>query len=210
MKNILSLLLLVFLSYNCSFGIEIPKEIIELKSPDAFIAVFETSKGDFEVKIEKKYSPLAVDRLYQLIKTNYFNNVFFYRCVPNFVVQFGTLDEKLDSAWSKYIIKDEPVKMSNDTGTISFARAGKDTRGTQLFINIKNNSRLDTVSYGETLGFPPFGKVIKGFDVILKLNFDYGDEPRKQLENVNQDAEKFIRSKYPKLDFIKRVFIKPN
>ena len=187
---------------------DIPENILKLTAPAEFKIIFETTKGDFEVQIEKKFSPLAVDRLYQLVQSDYFTNVIFYRCVPNFVVQFGTLNELLDSAWSKHIILDEPVKLSNDTGTISFARAGKNTRGTQLFINLKNNSRLDTVSYGETLGFPAFGKVTKGVDIVYKLFMEYGDEPRLKLDGVTKDVEQFIKSKYPKLDYIKRAYIK--
>jgi peptidyl-prolyl cis-trans isomerase A (cyclophilin A) len=186
---------------------EISQDVISIKSPEKFNVKFETTKGDFEVTIERKNSPLAADRFYQLVKTEYFTNVLLYRCVPNFVVQFGSLDEELDSLWSKHIILDEPVKLSNDTGTIAFARAGKNSRGTQLFINLKNNSRLDTVSYGETLGFPAFGFVRKGMENVYKLFNEYGDEPRKKLENLKENPEEFIKKNYPKLDYIKKAYL---
>ena len=48
------------------------------------------------------------------------------------------------------------VKTSNKRGTITFAMAGKDTRTTQIFINIgKSNGYLDKE------GFSPIGEVIR-------------------------------------------------
>jgi len=127
--------LLFFVFIQFAIGKEINKEILEMKSPEVFTAKFETSKGDFEVTAERKYSPLAVDRFYQLIKSEYFTNITIYRVMPNFVAQFGALDTALDNAWSSHILVDEQVLKSNDIGTIAFARAGKNSRGTQLFIN---------------------------------------------------------------------------
>ena len=204
--NILVLFIVtVGLSYSRDNKVE--PEILKLKAPEKFRAKFETSKGDFEVTAERKYSPLAVDRFYQLVKSNYFSDVIFYRVMKNFVAQFGTVDNNLDSAWSKYVIVDEPVLKSNETATIAFARAGKDTRGTTLFINLKSNFKLDTVSYGETLGFPPFGHVSLGMDVLYKLFDGYGDEPRLKLDSVAGDATGFIKKNYPNLDYIKKAYI---
>ncbi|MCX6153169.1 MAG: peptidylprolyl isomerase [Candidatus Kapabacteria bacterium] len=198
--------LLLSISSIFSQSNEINPDILKLKAPEKFKAKFETTQGDFEVSIERKFSPMAVDRFYQLIKSGYFTDIPIYRVVKNFVAQFGTVDGALDSAWSKHIIIDEPVKMSNDTGTIAFARAGKNTRGTTLFINLKNNSRLDTVSYGETLGFPPFGKVTTGLDVIYKFYDGYGDEPRLKLDSV-PNAREFLKKNYPKLEYIKKAWV---
>ncbi|MBM2816920.1 MAG: peptidylprolyl isomerase [Ignavibacteria bacterium] len=176
------------------------------RMPDKFKARFETTKGSFEVTAEKKFSPLAVERFYQLINKGYFKNIPIYRVMKNFVAQFGTVDGKLDSAWSKHIILDEPVLKSNDTGTIAFARAGKKTRGTQLFINLKNNSRLDTVSYGETLGFPAFAYISSGMDVVYKFYDGYGDEPRLKLDSI-PNATEFLKKNYPELDYIIKAYI---
>jgi len=199
--------LLFFVFIQFAIGKEINKEILEMQSPEVFTAKFETSKGDFEVTAERKYSPLAVDRFYQLIKSEYFTNITIYRVMPNFVAQFGALDTALDNAWSSHILVDEPVLKSNDIGTIAFARAGKNTRGTQLFINLKNNARLDTVSYGETLGFPAFAFVSKGMEVVNQFYNGYGDEPRLKLDSTIANIPEFINKNYPNLDFIKRAYI---
>jgi len=174
----------------------------QISAPAKYKVLFLTTKGEFMVEIDKSMSPLAADRLFQLVRSNYFNNIPIYRVVPNFVVQFGTLDGKLDSAWSKEIINDEPVKMSNLKGTLAFARAGKNSRGTQLFININNNSRLDTVSYGETLGFPPFGNVISGMEIVEILYNGYGNTILKQLDTLKGNIPEYVRNNYPKIDYI--------
>lgn len=201
--------------FAVSFGCSCPcskkdfnPEILKLQAPEKFTAVFETTKGEFEITIERKFSPLAVDRFYQLVESGYFTDVPFYRVIKNFVAQFGTVDGKLDSAWSKYIVTDEPVMKSNDSCTVAFARAGKNTRGTQLFINLKNNARLDTVSYGETLGFPAFGNVSKGMDVVLQLYGGYADEPRLKLDSIQGDVPAYVKKNYPNLDYIKKAYIK--
>jgi cyclophilin family peptidyl-prolyl cis-trans isomerase len=203
-RNIILILAFFVLT---GFSNDINKEILELKAPDTFKAKFETTKGDFEITAERKLSPLAVDRFYQLIKSGYFTNIPIYRVVPNFVAQFGSLDSNLDNAWSANILNDEPVLKSNDVGTIAFARAGKNSRGTQLFINLKNNSRLDTVSYGETLGFPVIAYISNGMDVVNDFYKGYGDEPRQKLDSSISNIPEFIQKNYPKLDYIKSAII---
>lgn len=188
--------------------ISIRKPFDSKKAPESFRVLFETTQGAFEVTAERNLSPLAVDRFYKLVKSNYFTNIPIYRVMKNFVAQFGTVNGFLDSSWSKEIIPDEPVKRSNHTGTIAFARAGKDTRGTQLFINLKHNSKLDTVSYGETLGFPPFAYISKGMDVVYKFYDGYGDEPRLKMDTITGDVGEFLKKNYPKLDYILKASIK--
>lgn len=202
-----SIYIIFFIFLPSVIAKDINKDLLEMRAPDVFTAKFETSKGDFEVTAERKYSPLAVDRFYQLIKSEYFTNITIYRVMKDFVAQFGSLDTALDNAWSSHILLDEPVLKSNDIGTIAFARAGKNSRGTQLFINLKNNARLDTVSYGETLGFPAFAYVSKGMDVVYQFYNGYGDEPRLKMDSTISNIPEFIKQNYPNLDIIKRAYI---
>lgn len=182
-------------------------ELLELKAPEKFSVQFETTKGNFIVIAERKLSPLAVDRFYQLIKSNYFTDIPIYRGVPNFVIQFGTLDTILDNAWSKHVLADEPVMKSNETGTLSFARAEVNSRGSQLFINLKNNVRLDTVTYGGVNGFPAFGVVSSGMEVVNSIFTGYNDEPRQKLASYTGNINEMLKIEFPELDYIKRVVI---
>ena len=134
------------------------------QAPDNFRVKFETSKGDFVLEIHREWSPLGVDRFYNLVVNDYFNDVRFFRTVPNFVVQFGIHgDPAVSKVWKEATIKDEPVKSSNAKGYITYAKGGPDSRTTQLFINLQDNLGLD----GK--GFSPFGKVVEGMEHVEKL-----------------------------------------
>jgi len=162
------------------------------------------------VEVSRSRSPAAVDRFYQQVKYGFYNNAIFYRAVPNFVVQFGSSDSLAIAQWSKFKIPDEKVEYGNRKGRISFARAGKETRGTELFINLRDNSRLDTMSYEGVQGFPAFGDVINGLDVVESIFSGYGDETMNMLDTLYSNRTKFL-SQFSKLDSITRAYIvKPN
>ena len=183
-----------------------PSKWIKRKAPQTFSARFETSKGIFEIEVDRSASPKAVDRLYQLLKTNYFNDALFYRVVPGFVAQFGGTNEILEKKWSTYMLPDEPVIKGNSKGTISFARGGKTSRDATLFINLQDNSRLDTLNYKGVVGFPTFGKVTKGMEVVTQLYSGYGDSIFENLEVMYKDLPAFLK-KYPDLDKINKAYI---
>ncbi len=207
----LSLLLIGITAVSILFAQErkIDPEILKLQAPEKFVVKFETTRGEFEVTAERNFSPLATDRFYQLVKSNYFTNIPFYRCVPNFVAQFGDLDSLVNLAWDKEVLIDEPVLKSNLEGTIAFARAGKNTRSCQLYINFKDNARLDTLR-GETLGFPVFAYVSKGMKVVKKLYTGYQDEPRKKMDSSIKNIPQYLKNNYPKLDYINKAYVIDN
>lgn len=176
------------------------------KSPEIFTATFETLKGNFDIEVTRSLSPQAADRTFQLIKHHYFENVLFYRVVPGFVAQFGSIDTTIINRWEHYKITDDPVLKSNLKGTLSFARAGKDSRGSQLYINLKDNLKLDTLNYADVSGFPVFGVVTKGMDVVESLYSGYGDSVFDNFDSLTANRQKFLNS-YPKLDLIKKASI---
>lgn len=166
-------------------------------APEKFNVIFKTTRGEFTLAVEKKNAPIGVDRFYELLESKFYNNAKFFRVVPGFVVQFGiAADPKVSKKWEDSNIKDDTVKLSNVEGTISFATAGPNTRTTQLFINIANNSNLDG------MGFAPFGKVEKGMDVVKNLFSEYGEAPTPEQGSIQRNGNKFLDLKYPKLDSI--------
>jgi peptidyl-prolyl cis-trans isomerase A (cyclophilin A) len=198
-----SLLLLLF--FSCAHPFFKSKWTRE-QAPAHFKARFETTKGVFEIESYREWSPLAVDRFYQLIKHKYFTNTPVYRVVPNYVAQFGNFDSLSNSHWDRQIIPDEEVKKQNIKGTVSYARSGKDTRGTQFYINLVNNSpRLDTlgISKAVVIGFPVIANVISGMDVVLSF-YSYKDEPRAKLPD-GVEAISFFKANFPQMDYIKKA-----
>ncbi|MBI3406452.1 MAG: peptidylprolyl isomerase, partial [Acidobacteria bacterium] len=93
-------------------------------------------------------------------------------------------------------------RQSNLRGYITFAMGGKDTRTTQVFINLKDNSRLDA------MGFPPFGKVIEGGMQVAGLFYSgYGESPDQGM--IQSKGNAYLGPKFPKLDKIKSATIVP-
>ncbi len=175
-------------------------------APELFTARFETTKGNFDIEIKRTLSPAGADRLYQLVKHGFFDSVIFYRVVPNFVAQFGTSDTLLEKEWSRYKLPDEEAKASNMRGSISFARSGKETRGTVLFINLADNPRLDTINYNGVKGFPVLGTVVEGMTTVDSLYKGYGGSVMQELTMMYRNKEGFFK-KFPNLDIVKNAYL---
>lgn len=202
----LSLLLIAGLVFSSCSKPFFSEKWTKETAPEIFTARFETTKGNFDIEIKRELSPAGADRLYQLVKHGFFDSVVFYRVVPKFVAQFGTSDTVRENAWAKYKLPDEEVKASNIRGTISYARGGKETRGTVLFINLGDNPRLDTINYNGVRGFPVLGKVIDGMQTVDSLYNGYSGTTMNQLDTMYQNKEAFFK-KFPKLDVVKKAYL---
>ena len=199
MKYVLILLLFAACSQP-----KFSKDWVSEKAPQTFTAVFETTKGEFKIEVDREDSPAAADRFYQLVKHGYFDDAVFYRVVPGFVAQFGNSDTLMMNQWRKFKIPDEPVKRSNLTGTISFARSGPQTRDLELFINLNDNEKLDTLEFEGVRGFPAFGRVSKGFSVVKALYSGYGETSMEMSDQLYTNRSAFLQT-FPKLDKIKKA-----
>jgi peptidyl-prolyl cis-trans isomerase A (cyclophilin A) len=173
------------------------------QAPAVFKANFETTAGDFVVEVHREWSPNGADRFYNLVKNGYFNDVRFFRVIPNFMVQFGMHgDPAVNSAWQAARIPDDPVKQSNKRGYITFAKPGApNARTTQVFINFGDNTNLDAQ------GFAPFGRVTSGMNVVDKINAQYGAKPGDDQGNIAAGGNAYLNKTYPKLDYIKSATI---
>ncbi len=98
---------------------------------------------------------------------------------------------------------------SNLRGRLTYAHGFEpDDRTTQLFINLRDNPTLDKDA------FSPLGEVVEGMEVADSLFAGYGSEPGGGIRGGGQDpmfegGNDYFRSKFPKLDFIKRATILP-
>ena len=179
------------------------------KAPETFKAQFDTTKGKFTIEVTRSLAPNGADRFYNLVRSGYFTDVAFFRVVPGFMCQFGIHgDPNVSAKWREAVIPDDPVKGSNSRGTITFAMGGPNTRTTQLFINFADNTRLDS------LGFPPFGKVVEGMGVVDKINGEYGDMPQQGGSGPNpaiiaMEGNAYLKKDFPNLDYIKSATIVP-
>ncbi|MBI3670967.1 MAG: peptidylprolyl isomerase [Acidobacteria bacterium] len=175
---------------------------LQAKAPESYQVKFTTTKGNFVVKVTRTWAPLGADRFYNLVQHHFFDGASFFRVLPGFVVQFGlSAYPQVSQAWQSATIKDDPVKQSNRRGYLTFATGGANTRTTQVFINLGDNSRLDT------MGFSPFGEVLQGLNVVEQLYSGYGEGapqgrgPRQDL--IGARGKAYLDNDFPKLDSIK-------
>ena len=174
------------------------------QAPDSFRVRFATTKGDFLVAVKRAWAPHGADRFYNLVRSGYYDGVRFFRVIPGFMAQFGLHgDTAVTAAWRERRIPDDPVRRSNQRGMVTFATAGPGTRTTQVFINYRDNSRLDAD------GFAPFGEVVEGMDVVDKLYGGYGEGAPggrgPDQMRIHIEGEKYLARQFPKLDKITKA-----
>jgi cyclophilin family peptidyl-prolyl cis-trans isomerase len=185
-------LALFLLAFSCSFA--------ETPVPAVFRVKIETTAGHFVIEAHRDWAPHGVDRLHELVITKFFNDSRFFRVVPGFVAQFGIAGKPaVAQAWRYKTIPDDPVIKSNLRGFVSYAMTGPDTRTTQLFINLVDNSRLDAQ------GFAPIGQVVEGMEVVDKLYSGYGETSGGGMRAGKQDklfeeGNAWLDRDFPKLD----------
>jgi len=168
--------------------------------PTQYKVKFDTSKGPFIVEVHRDWAPLGSDRFYELVTTGFYDDARFFRVVPKFVVQFGiSKDPKVSAHWREMNIPDDTVHESNRRGYLTYAMGGKDSRTTQIFINLADNVNLDSQ------GFAPFGKVIDGMNVVDSLYSEYGEAPQQDL--IQSQGNEYLKSQFPQLDYIKTAKI---
>jgi len=176
------------------------------EAPETFNARFETSKGDFVIEVVRDWAPNGADRFYNLVRNGFYDGTRFYRAIDGFMVQFGLHgDPAVTEAWQSERITDDPVVETNAPGTVTFAMASeRDTRTTQIFINLVDNARLDD------MGFAPIGRIIEGMDVVRQLYTGYGEGPpgRGPDQNrVRSEGNVYLTREFPDLDYVERATV---
>ncbi len=178
-----------------------PSSLTE-QAPATFQAAFDTSKGRFVVAVHREWAPVGADRFYNLVKNGFFDDVRFFRVIGGQLAQFGMHgDPKVQAAWRDAEVPDDPVRHGNVRGTLSFASRGPNTRTTQLFLNLRDNTAYDR------LGFAPFAEVVSGMDVADALFAGYQERPEQPL--IDEEGNEYLTREFPNLDYVKKASILP-
>ena len=182
-------------------GLRNPGALTE-QAPANFSVAFDTSKGRFVADVHRDWAPLGADRFYNLVKSGFFDEVRFFRVIGGQLAQFGMHgDPDVQKAWRDAVIHDDPVRHSNVRGTISFASRGPNTRTTQLFINVRDNTPYDR------LGFAPIAEIVSGMDVVDKLYGGYEERPEQPL--IDEQGNAYLTREFPNLDYVSKAAILP-
>jgi peptidyl-prolyl cis-trans isomerase A (cyclophilin A) len=169
-------------------------------APEVFHVKLETTEGEIVIACNRAWAPNGADRIYNLVKMGYFDDVAMFRVVKEpvpFVAQFGIHgNPAIAKRWVDATIPADAPAKSNARGTVSFAMAGKpDTRTTQLFFNLANNARLDG------MGFAPVCEVIgDGMKVLEAIHGGYGEQPDQG--RIQSKGNAYLKEKFPELDYV--------
>jgi peptidylprolyl isomerase len=139
--------------------------------------VLQTTMGDVSIELYEDAMPITAGNFRKLVEKGFYNGVVFHRIIPQFMIQGGD-PTGTGMGGPGYTIKDEFTSHNrNDRGTIAMANAGPNTGGSQFFINVVDNHRLDPKH-------PVFGKVVSGMEVvdaISRVPRDPRDRPLKAV-----------------------------
>jgi len=167
------------------------EESIKSKNP---IVRISTEIGKIEIEIFEKEAPVTATNFLEYIKKGMFKNTCFYRVVnmenqPDNAIKIEVIQGGL--GWDDSIPGLEPIihettditGIKHLDGTLSMARDKPGSASSEFFICINNQPELD---YGgkrnpDGQGFAAFGKVIKGMDVVRKI---------QKLDNTDQMLDK--------------------
>ena len=178
-----------------------PEELLT-PAPDSFRVVFQTTRGPFLVVAHRDWAPFGVDRFYFLVTNGYYDDTYFFRVVKGSLAQWGISGKPaVNAQWRNRHIADDPVIRSNQRGMLAFARSGPQSRTVQLYVNERDNARLDTLG---GIGFPPIAQVIKGMNVVDSLYSGYGQGPPRgtgpSQDSIERQGNAYLRRKFPLLD----------
>jgi peptidyl-prolyl cis-trans isomerase A (cyclophilin A) len=171
---------------------------------DSALVRFTTSKGEFDVMLRGHWAPIGSERVVEAVDAGYYDGARFFRALRGFVVQFGlAADPAQSAAWRERRIADDSVRESNRRGTLTFAAGGAGTRTVQLFVNLRDNARLDA------MGFAPVGEVVRGIDVVDALYTGYGEAAPSgsgpPQGRIGTEGEEYLAREFPLLDQIRRA-----
>lgn len=127
--------------------------------------VIDTTKGRIVIKLRTDLAPQHAERLKQLAREGYYNNVPFHRVMDGFMAQTGDGEKFNGTGGSKYPnLKQEFSKVHFARGIVGMARRGDsvDSANSQFFIMFADGGSLD----GQ---YTVIGEVVQGMDVVDKL-----------------------------------------
>ena len=127
--------------------------------------VIDSTKGRIVIKLRTDLAPNHAERIKQLARDGFYDNVPFHRVIPGFMAQTGDGQNFNGTGGSKYPnLKQEFSQTHFKRGVVGMARRGDsvDSANAQFFIMFADGGSLD----GQ---YTVIGEVVQGMDVVEKL-----------------------------------------
>jgi cyclophilin family peptidyl-prolyl cis-trans isomerase len=140
-------------------------EHLKLDAAKTYRLAFQTNCGDFTITLDQKAAPNATGSLVSLAKRGFFDDTFFHRIVPGFVIQGGDPTGS-GSGGPGYSTHDRVTKNASYAhGVVAMAKSGVEpagTAGSQFFVVTGQNVSL-------TPDYAIVGKVTSGLDTVDRI-----------------------------------------
>jgi cyclophilin family peptidyl-prolyl cis-trans isomerase len=148
-------------------------------TPTLPVAVLETSLGTIRIELDTINAPRTAANFIGLVRAGFYDGLTFHRVVADFVIQGG--DPNGDgSGGSGTTVTWEDTGLRNTLHTIAMARSqSPDSATSQFFLNLKDNTNLDTPP-----AYVVFGRVIGGHEVVTSIGSVPTDANDKPLSSV--------------------------
>jgi peptidyl-prolyl cis-trans isomerase A (cyclophilin A) len=132
------------------------------------IVEFQTSKGNFIVKLYPEKAPLAVANFMSYVEDGFYDNTLIHRVIDGVMVQGGGFEKGYKAKKMKAPIKNESqTSLKNKRGCIGLALTTDSKSGSsQFYINVVDNPHLDYNVKSHRPGLTAFGEVIEGMKVV--------------------------------------------
>ncbi|WP_213741844.1 peptidylprolyl isomerase [Bradyrhizobium sp. dw_411] len=147
--------------------------------------VIDTTKGRIVFKLRTDLAPQHAERIKQLAREGYYNNVPFHRVMDGFMAQTGDGQNFNGTGGSKYPnLKAEFSTVPFKRGIVGMARRGDsvDTANSQFFFMFADAPSLNNQ-------YTVIGEVVSGMDVIDKLK----KAPPGSSGGVVPDPDKMVK-----------------
>lgn len=146
--------------------------------------VIDTTKGQIVIKLRTDIAPKHAERIKQLARDGFYNNVPFHRVMDGFMAQTGDGKNFNGTGGSSYPnLKAEFSNVPFTRGVVGMARAGSpDSANSQFFICFADASSLN----GK---YTVVGGVVSGMDVVDKLK----QAPHDSRSGTVTDPDKMLK-----------------
>ena len=133
--------------------------------------LLDTTMGPVVIELDAAKSPKTVANFLAYVSAGHYDGTVFHRVIPNFMVQGGGMNADMQERPTKApIVLESRNGLVNSRGTVAMARtAVPDSATAQFFVNLKDNTFLDSANSRDGNGYAVFGKVVSGMEVIDKI-----------------------------------------